>query len=713
MTTHSKERIDRPRVARILGILAPILLPLLGLLATAPAAAQGLSWEPLGPYAGGLYETPGVDSSGHLYASQRGSSGLYRSTDRGGVWQRLSSESMRAFAASSRTLMIIDNSRLLRSTDDGRTWRALAPRPADEDTVVTDIAFARDRWYAVTRSIRSSSTRRLLRSTDDGESWTTMIAGVPRLLDILSITGDGAILATLDTLTARSTDEGASWTPIVGAGDRLRTIGRDGAGRYYSVDRDSIIESADGGLSWSAVARLPVPATADIAVTSDGAIGLAAHAGVWTTIDRGATWQQWSADSVFVPTLIYAVGNDLFLAGSSLFNGGVLRSVDRGRTFVPASRGLPGSRVSTVVPLRDGSLLVTSGAATLKWAPGSSAWFDPKVPGMSVERGSDGALYALGTGGNSFRTPNHFHVSTDEGSTWRVSDSADSWFTNVYGVGPDGEFIAATTRRAILATSDLGATWRRLDGDFFERVTVVRFDSIGGVLVGTEGAGAFRYDRAAGRFLALNARASSATINDIVVTPAGHIFLATADRGIRRSTDGGLSFDDAAGGLPTPGVTRLAASPTGVLLAATGSGLYLSRSNGAWWGFEGEGIPLGVSSIAFDASGRIIVGTSSGAFISREQASSVQPAPASAPSIQLRVAPNPAGSHARVELSGGHGDAELRVVDPRGRTVVRSTIDARAGGARVIDLEGLAPGAYRVVVERDGRTCSGPLHVVR
>jgi len=144
--------------------------------------------------------------------------GVYRSTNSGGSWQRLSDEAgvmgpILVDPGDSDTLYVSSMQRMrgaFRESDDGgKTWRTVAPLPGMVMSIAQDQKNA-NTFYA-------ANGRRGLKSTDGGESWQTLGGGLPSGVSAVAVSpSDPRIVyaGVLDRITAtvyRSEDGGASW----------------------------------------------------------------------------------------------------------------------------------------------------------------------------------------------------------------------------------------------------------------------------------------------------------------------------------------------------------------------------------------------------------------------------------------------------------------------------------------------------------------------
>lgn len=85
----------------------------------------------------------------------------------------------------------------------------------------------------------------------------------------------------------------------------------------------------------------------------------------------------------------------------------------------------------------------------------------------------------------------------------------------------------------------------------------------------------------------------SPAINDVVVTPSGVLFAATANAGVFRSTDDGVSWQPINSGLGDHHVHSLALHPSdpAILFAGTDDGVYKSVDGGDSWQAINSGLP--------------------------------------------------------------------------------------------------------------------------
>jgi len=387
------------------------------------ASASGPSWEPAGWGGGGFFWSCLCDPRGNGILYLGGDvCGAYKSTDRGRHW-RLANRGLSNYAVYS-----------------------LALCPAQPRFV-----------YAMTES-------GVCRSEDEGESWRALPATAPGALDVTCRRHD-----TVRGLAVHPKDPLAVWAGT-------------GRGRLY--------RTTDGGESWTEVryagTEAPAGAVASVAVSArDPSRVLVAHrsTGVFASRDDGKTWKRSLAETGAFTVAFSPADGAVAFAG---FAGGrVFLSGDGGWTWTPGGGGWPaGAAVREIVP-HPGDPRQAAAIGMGDWAgwfgrttDGGRTWIvvrpklridpagNPTVPGdassadlssptnLAVDPADPERILISANWRNAW--------SGDGGRTWEersrgadISVVEDLWFLG-------GEVFAVAMDEGLLASSDLGATWRQL-----------------------------------------------------------------------------------------------------------------------------------------------------------------------------------------------------------------------------------------------------------
>ena len=293
-------------------------------------------------------------SGGMVYAGSFGM-GIFRSADRGGVWESVNQGLTDPFilcltTAKDGTIYAgTFRGGVFRSRDAGRSWQ-----PINKGLKRLEI------------KALMMDAKGLYAGTADGvyllsiaqEQWKTVTTGLEEVLvHALAKTGDGTLYAGTSGKGLHSFKERApGWT-------RLRQGLRDHEGlvenfiRVMAVDKEQdlyvgtfdggVFRSGDAGKTWSPISRaLPNDSIRGL-ISNERGVYVATGRGIFKTVDKGRQWVPLNKglNNLSVQVLIEGEKGG-FYAGTS---SGVFRSDDDGLTWTAVSQGLEGD---TVAPFR-------------------------------------------------------------------------------------------------------------------------------------------------------------------------------------------------------------------------------------------------------------------------------------------------------------------------------------------------------------------------
>ncbi|MCI1278511.1 MAG: hypothetical protein LKG23_05950 [Nitrospira sp.] len=264
----------------------------------------------------------------------------------------------------------------------------------------------------------------IFRSADRGGSWTSANQGVTDPFVLCLTTGkDGAIYAgTFRGGVFRSRDGGKSWQPINKGLKRLeiKALMMDAKGLYAGTgDGVYLLNAAQD--QWKAVSTgLDEILVHALARTDDGTLyagtsGKGVHsykerAAGWTRLRQGLRDHEGLVEN-FIRVLAVDKEQGVY-AGT--FDGGVFRSGDAGKTWLPISRALPNDSIRGLIS-NDRGVYVATGRGIFKTVDKGRQWvpLNKGLSNLSVQvliEGDKGGFYA-GTSSGVFR-------SDDDGLTW-------------------------------------------------------------------------------------------------------------------------------------------------------------------------------------------------------------------------------------------------------------------------------------------------------
>jgi len=268
-------------------------------------------------------------------------SGLFVSTDRGSTWQaRGWREYIRTFyseAAGDGTIWSACGNGVLRSTDNGGTWRVTT---GWEVTEVLKVKIAGPDPSLVF----ASTAYGIFRTTDRGETWEKKTRGMRRAFsgDVCIDRADARhILAATEEGVYLSEDRGDRWTATGLAGKGVRVIVQDplSAKRFWlGTENDGVHRSTDGGRHWEGVSEgLDSSAVYAIALhpQKPGWVYIGTHGrGVLHSTDGGRHWEERSSgltDRRVHSLVVLPSDPNVILAGT--LHRGLFRSADGGLSW--------------------------------------------------------------------------------------------------------------------------------------------------------------------------------------------------------------------------------------------------------------------------------------------------------------------------------------------------------------------------------------------
>jgi len=533
---------------------------------------------------------------------------LYRSDDGGAHWRRLNpgfplrGNSLDNIVVDPHGVVYIGywevrggGGGIARSDDGGQTFtilkgiqgesvRALAVSPSDPSALV------------------AGSLSGVFLSGDGGKSWSRITAvGDPNLRYIESVAFDPndprVIYAGTWHLGWKTVDAGSKWSPMhegmIDDSDVMTlTVDSRSPESIFATACSGIYRSADAGGKWTKVPGIPYASRRTPAFAQDvqdPALLLAGTTeGLFVSGDDGGAWSRVTPKDLVVNTVISEPGGTILLGTDG---AGVLRSKDRGQTWIPSNSGFSERFVSKILFDPDGRRLL------------AVVWGDTHYGGVFVSPGVRGpwARLAEGLEGREVLSlaleANTILAGTDDGIYAR-SDDMDSWARVPMFV--DGkpmharvtELLTLSPRRVIAATSkgmlcspDGGQTWNPcvLGGASEAYALAVSAD---GVLVTATKSGFFQSaDR--GETWVQASPPLNATPHELAFVPgADHVLFATTSGGLFRSNDLGASWRRVDGGVPHSDLTGLAVSADGRTIYTsdfTWGGVFRSMDGGDSW----------------------------------------------------------------------------------------------------------------------------------
>ncbi len=427
---------DGARLRIFLAFVAFIALMPVNLSSQAPIDSKlfpGMQWRLIGPFrAGRVTSVAGATDPNTYYFGTPGG-GVWKTTDGGQVWhpifdqERVASIGALAVAPSDSNVLYVGTGEqtwgngVYRSADAGATWKNMGLRdvpfiqaivvdPKNPDVAVVGAnSLGMGLLWRPLPATAKTANRGIFKTVDGGKIWTKVFAANDSIgvVDMCSDPDDPSKLYAV------------LYHPASGSGDSAIEATSD------------IVQSGDGGSTWTALASSGLPEKArgrgGIAI-APGTGGRRLYAivdqGFFRSDDRGATWQQSTKDPrviaspyfsrVFVDTRNPDV---LYVSQTSMY-----RSTDGGKTF-EAFAGAPSGDDYHV------------------------AWIDPRDPARMIFGVDQGAVITVDAGKTwsswyNQPTGQFYHVSTDNLFPYRVyAAQQDSGTVGILSRSEYGEIL--------------------------------------------------------------------------------------------------------------------------------------------------------------------------------------------------------------------------------------------------------------------------------
>ncbi|MDP6097712.1 MAG: hypothetical protein QGG67_17255 [Gammaproteobacteria bacterium] len=550
-----------------------------------------------------------------IWVGTAGIRGIFRSLDGGNTWER-------------------KNNGVVEAT--GITFRGIAIEPGNSDVMYAAAEIDSSVWNGEPSQGREFDMTAgvVYKSVDAGDNWNAVWRGnnLARYILINPDATDTIYVSTgifdreaansdpntpLKTVPGgegviKSTDAGASWQNInngidnlyvgslvLGPADPDRLLAGVGNSQYFA--NSGVYYSTNGGQSWNQGAGIADIITAVEFSESDSGVAYAGSVdAIYKSQDDGQNWARlgeddWGPEGIRAgfPSdfqLDFENSNRLFVNN---YAGGNYLSLDGGETWSTASQGYTGAMVRDVI-------------------------VDPDNPGHVLAASRSGL----------FETP-------DGGTTWLGRNNGImkvlEWNAIAMSPASNQKLLAASNFIGEVSSSDDGGLSWNLVGNSvtgnkgWRVVTFANSSRVYAGSAGYESAGTFSSNVVASGVQRSNdsglswSWVNSGAMSDAhvtsITTAADNIdlvFVATTNRGVLRSSNGGDSWQKLQGGLPDIAALSVAVDPRDSTLVFAGfeeGGLYRSSDGGDNWSLLTSGInPEGqITDVVFDSTDSMIL----------------------------------------------------------------------------------------------------------
>lgn len=560
-----------------------------------------LRWARLsGPYEGDA-EAIVADSRGYLFVLENGR--LLRSTDTGGPWvERPLPEDANWWltVGPDDLLYVAGNTGLYSSGDLGDTWHSL-PRP---ESRIAGIAVSPEGDLYVLPSFGGMpglySRAVLYRSTDEGRTWVRLafggeVSSPPRAV---VFDGDGLVYVAADHSIFVSRDGGDTWeafsefdgwidTITSTAGDELFVVLTSGEFWAYGL--------VEGVARWSRGSEVGRGVhLQSMHVATDDRIWVAMRDCLLVSDDDGQAWRRAAIGYDHFAGIAEGRSGAMFCA---LQDEGIIRSLD-GSQWTQV--GLATREVWAVAVDSSGNIHVGAFVS----ADDGASWRKVAVPmAQAIAVAAGGQVYVAGGGFGEV------YGSADNGQTW--TQAGHRFRSETIAVNAEGHVYIGNHHDGVWRSVDEGVTWEKVfDTDTWLRGLFVT--KAGHLFAGTADATSRSVD--GGETWHAIESEEMRNVRCMAETEGEALLAGVHQRGILRSMDDGVTWTQT----DIDGESiRVILPLRGMLLAGEwrNGGLYASWDDGVSW--SATGLNRYVLSLTLDTDGTVLAGTRSGIYRGR------------------------------------------------------------------------------------------------
>jgi hypothetical protein len=526
----------------------------------------GESWTEIGPVDGAMVEA--VDE-GIIYASH--GPDLYRSTNSGIDWVGFGSgwrntgttqTDLVSLTAHGNLLVATGDQKqlgVIRSLDGGASWE-IASSGLPEGSRVSIVKFIGDMLLAQVGDSNMLRSLGIYISADSGTSWREMNEG--RLEGRRGYAGtfffyrDGASIAA-------STSAG----PIRLEGDRwvgtsigiVSAVATDTDGRIYRGDFSGISRSDDDGQTWERIDRGLLSQHVSAITGSGNALVASSGNGIHRSTDRGLTWTRTGLTRV---EQFEHIGSVLLAMGSRFTEQGLVRCVVGGAGWSDANIGIthPLPSISAIAatdelafaafhshePFDRAEFLFEGG---LYRSADSGRTWSQVTSGLPKRNDTTLGILSVAAIGRSAVaiTYDGLYNSTDGGLSWTPIGAAGlPAILSPRGFITSGGsyYLAAGTH--VWRSDDIGATWTEVGGGAFPEMvySIAKHDGTVAAIVGGDVGPQSVYRLVEDRWMKLGESVPEKAVGRALAVVDGTTYLATGTRSVLRLAEGSAGVED-------------------------------------------------------------------------------------------------------------------------------------------------------------------------
>ncbi|MGE5456846.1 MAG: T9SS type A sorting domain-containing protein [Methanococcaceae archaeon] len=524
--------------------------------------------------------------------------GIYRSSDKGDSWMKVSNGSADDFVVIDSVVYAGTGMGIFRSSDYGNTWSDLNTR----FYTIWDLAVKDTCFYASTWGMEGDTSRGgCYLSTDKGISWKKINNGLTNLdVRSMAFVGDDVFAGTMGGGVFVSTDQGSNWSAVNNGltNNLIYTLAAADSDLFAGTYGGGVFRSTDEGKNWFSVTKAPLPPYIHkLFITRDSLDVINLYAGclrgygVFLSTDKGNTWTSVNTDLTNGDIMSFYVSDSTLFAGTTT---GIFSSSDKDFTWTQKNYGITNfsSYAITSFSNDSGGMNLFSGTSGqgffyssdfgINWTHVDSGFYNTNIMGMISFPDSNGVrnILAASNGNGIFR-------STNDGQSWANIGFGENYILSFAAI--DNNIYAGCDIHGVFLSTDYGANWKLINNGLTSTKIYALAANTDHVFAGTESNGIF-VTTDGENWSPVNNISPGLSISSLAVS-GSTVFAGIANdltSSIYISTDNGANWKPTSA--PPNNMYTIVIKDSTVFAGSGGHGVYISKDFGKNWKTINEGL---------------------------------------------------------------------------------------------------------------------------
>jgi len=661
-----------------------------------------------GPY-GGIIECLLGNNTNIFAACSGNNGGVYKSSDNGKIWTKISQDSYGNSLTYALGLTISENSLYVASVGVFRislvngVW--LQDKIGLDQKFVGGVAIKDNDIYATVWN------EGVYKSSDNGINWNLANTNLPTKQVRSIYTSGSRIYIGTSMGVFVSENNGTSWTELnnglknvdvktIAIDANNLYIGSIGKGVFHLTTDGSFIEQINGGFNDSS------PDIRGLEINNGEVYSSTWSGHVYKLNTQSRLWQSFDNNLFCDHIVSMKIFNNTLFVGSNGF--GVYSTLLTTNDWQSSSTGIRAFKVNALASSDNFLMAATDASGVFLSRDEGFTWLR-KTNGLTSMDANDLQLFDsnlfLGNGSGMF-------VSNDEGENWHLSNNGLNNQVNKIVVNK-GRVFAVSFGNGLFYSCDTGKIWNEVNNSALPSKLIfsaaVR-DSI--IFLATYDAGVILSENLGNTWQQVNAGLNRNEISLVVMKDKYILINVCCGEGIYRSEDMGKTWIAKNQGLESAYVISLAVSKE-IIIASTTNGVYSSKNNGDSWektkNFESGTTKAGVNIENVDTDIQTLTFTKSNIFAGSKNGSvwkldltnlfttGIRTIPPDKTDLLIKNYPNPVSDLTKIEYKINNKEqVKIFLFDLSGRNLGLLLNEVKEPGTYYIDFKrnNLSGGLY-------------------